>query len=68
MDEEVNDDQLTLKLPDGIVLVVVVKHPGELPRVINSEIESPREFVEEFKSFWENIGVKVRSEIVRGIV
>jgi hypothetical protein len=60
--------ELTIKLPPGIVLVVVVKHPGQEARVINSEIEAPREFIEDFASVWDDIGAKVKAEIIRGIV
>jgi hypothetical protein len=60
--------ELTIKLPAGIVLVVVVKHPGQEARVINSEIEAPREFIEDFTSVWDDIGTKVKVEIIRGLV
>lgn len=61
-------EELTIKFPVGVALVVVVKHPGETARVINSEIESPHEFIQDFKSVWDDIGEKVRAELVRGLV
>ena len=60
--------ELTIKLPSGIVLVVVVKHPDQEARVINSEIEAPHEFIQDFASVWDDIGDKVKTEIIRGLV
>lgn len=65
---EETSEELTIKLPAGIVLVVVVKHPGQEARVINSEIEAPREFIEDFAAVWDDIGTKVKVEIIRGLV
>lgn len=59
---------LVIKFPDGRALVVVVKNPGEKARVLNREIESPREFIQDFKSIWDELGEKVRAEIIRGLV
>lgn len=67
---EEKTEELTIKFPDGVgvTLVVVVKHPGETARVINSEIESPHEFIQDFKSVWDDIGEKVKTEVIRGLV
>ena len=59
-------EELTIKFPVGVALVVVVKHPGEIARVITSEIESPHEFIQDFKSVWDDIGEKDKAEVVRG--
>ncbi len=65
---EMEEAPLMIRFPEGIALVVVVKHPGETARVINSEIESPHEFIQDFKSVWDDIGEKVKAELVRGFV
>lgn len=59
---------LVIKFPDGRVLVVVVKNPGEKARVLNREIENPREFIQDFRTIWDELGEIVRTEIIRGLV
>lgn len=68
MAEEGEASELTIKLPPGIVLVVIVKHPEQEARIINSEIEAPQEFIQDFASVWDDIGEKVKAEIIRGLV
>ena len=68
MAEKNENEELTIKFPDGRALVIVVKNPGENARVLNREIEEPREFIQDFKSLWDELGEKVRAEIIRGLV
>ena len=67
MSEE-KEESLTIKLDEGISLIVVVKHPDQEARVMPLSIEEPRSFIEEFRTVWDELGVKVRSEIIRGVV
>lgn len=60
--------QLKITIPDGIALVVIVKHPDDEARVMPMDVEAPRELLEEFQSIWSDVGAKVRAELVRGLV
>lgn len=51
---------------EDILLLVVVKDPGEIPRVMPVRIESPELFIsEDFGETWKSIGDKVKAEIMR---
>ena len=59
---------LKVWLPEGIILVVIVKHPGEEALVLPIEIQDPRELVEDFRTVWDDLGDKTRNAIIRGLV
>ena len=51
---------------EDTLLLVVIKDPGRIPRIMPIGIEDPRLFItEDFKETWANIGDKVRAEISR---
>jgi len=51
---------------DDMILLVIVKDPGRVPRVMPVNIEDPGLFIsEDFEETWEDIGNKVRVEISR---
>ena len=54
---------------NDIFLLVVIKDPGEIPRVMPIGIETPGPFIsEDFPGIWKDIGDKVRAEISRIVV
>ena len=68
-EHEISKDQLTLKFgEEDTLLLVAVKIPGELPRVLPVTIEDVRAFLEEeFNEFWSTTKQRVQNELVRGI-
>lgn len=54
---------------NDVFLLVVVKDPGRIPRVLPMGIEDPGLFIsEDFEETWKDIGDKVRAEISRTVV
>jgi len=48
-------------------LIVIVKLPNEIPRVLPGEIDAElSEFLADFDSIWRDVGDKARNEFVRG--
>lgn len=67
--ETKHKDQLTLKFEEkDTTLIITVKIPNEYPRVLPLTIEDPHFFLEDFPSFWKEMGEKVKSELIRGLV
>ena len=51
---------------EDTLLLVVIKDPGRIPRIMPVGIEDPRLFItDDFKGTWADIGDKVRAEISR---
>lgn len=62
------ETRLPYRINDTLLLVVV-KDPGRIPRIMPVGIEDPALFItEDFKGTWEDIGDKVRAEISRIVV
>lgn len=54
---------------NDVLLLVVIKDPGQIPRVMPVGIEDPSLFLsEDFEGTWKDIGDKVRAEISRIVV
>lgn len=54
---------------NDVLLLVVIKDPGQIPRVMPVSIEDPSLFLsEDFEGTWKDIGDKVRTEISRIVV
>jgi len=54
---------------NDVLLLVVIKDPERIPRVMATSIEDPSLFLsEDFEGTWSDIGDKVRAEISRIIV
>lgn len=48
-------------------LVVIVKLPGEIPRILPGEIDADlNDFLADFDSIWRDVGDAARDEFVRG--
>ncbi len=67
--EEAEDLEKETRLPyrsEDTLLLVVIKDPGRIPRIMPISIDVPRLFIaEDFKETWADIGSKVRAEISR---
>ena len=66
--ESSSKKSLTLKFTEeSTLLIVVVKLPDEIPRVMPMELDVDlRTFLEDFDDTWKELGAKVRSEFSRG--
>lgn len=54
---------------NDVILLVVIKNPGEIPRIMPVSIEDPALFIsEDFGESWKSIGDKVRTEISRAVL
>lgn len=62
--------ELRLKFKEeDTILTVVVKLPGEVPRVLPLGIDVDLAiFIEDFPATWRDIGEKVRNEFIRGAI
>ena len=68
MMESSSKKSLTIKFTEeSTLLIVVVKLPGEIPRVMPMELDVDlRTFIEDFDDTWKELGEKALSEFVRG--
>ncbi len=54
---------------NDVLLIVIIKDPGQIPRVMPVSIEDPGLFIsDDFERTWEDIGDKVRAEVSRIVV
>lgn len=54
---------------NDVLLIVIIKDPGQVPRVMPVSIEDPSLFIsEDFEGTWADIGDKVRAEVSRIVV
>ncbi len=54
---------------NDVLLLIVVKDPGRIPRVMPVSIENPSLFIsEDFEGTWKDLGDKVKAEISRIVV
>lgn len=66
--EEGSSKELLLKFEEeSTFLIVAVKLPGEIPRVLPIEIDVDLPtFIQDFDATWKDLGDKARNEFIRG--
>jgi len=71
MDEsknEISSKELLLKFEEESThLIIIVKLPGEIPRVFPGELDVDLPtFIQDFDATWKDLGDKTRNELIRG--